>query len=256
MPKLPFLSALLQSDKSGPLHRLARTMTDDTAQFADPERLAEVGRTVMARLESTPGVERVICAGADLFTLPGFADPALCRKLVRAIDKEATPSTLFKGPNPDGFRTSFTHYFSMRDKQTAGIEARISELMGIDDAHSEMIQGQRYQVGQQYKPHHDYFHQGQAYWQQEAPRGGQRSWTAMLFLNTPEEGGETEFTKLGVAIPPVPGTLVIWNNMGRDGKPNDRTIHAGTPVLRGVKHVLTKWYRLDRWREINADKYR
>ena len=241
--------------KTGFLSLFSRAKSDDTAAHADPARLAEVGRTVLARLEETAGVNKVVCVGADLFTVPGFADPAQCRKLVRAIDAKASPSTLFRGSEQAGFRTSFTHYFSMRDPLTAKLEGRISSLLGIDDAHSEMIQGQRYQAGQQYKHHHDYFHQNQTYWQQEAHIGGQRTWTAMLFLDAPQAGGETDFPKLGLAIAPEPGTLVIWNNMTREGKPNPKTIHAGTPVISGVKHVLTKWYRLERWRELNAERY-
>ena len=26
------------------------------------------------------------------------------------------------------------------------------------------------------------------------------------------------------------------------------TLHAGTPVIEGVKYVLTKWYRTRRWK--------
>lgn len=222
----------------------------------DTQRLAHVSHAVLRHLEQAPNAQKVICAGADLFTVPDFAERTLCQRLVRAIDREATPSTLFQDAGTQGYRTSSTHYFSMRDPLTAELEARISALMGIDDAHSEMIQGQRYEVGQEYKHHQDTFQRSQPHWQKQALLGGQRTWTAMLFLNAPEQGGETDFPKLGLSITPVPGTLVIWNNITADGKPNPRTLHAGTPVVRGVKHVLTKWYRVDRWRDLNADVYR
>jgi prolyl 4-hydroxylase len=29
--------------------------------------------------------------------------------------------------------------------------------------------------------------------------------------------------------------------------PNPWTIHAGMPVVRGVKYIITKWYRTRRW---------
>ena len=44
------------------------------------------------------------------------------------------------------------------------------------------------------------------------------------------------------------GMLLIWNNMGLDGKPNENTLHAGSPVIRGTKYIITKWFRLNRWR--------
>jgi len=49
-------------------------------------------------------------------------------------------------------------------------------------------------------------------------------------------------------IDPKPGVLLVWNNALPDGSPNENTLHAGTPVVEGVKYVLTKWYRTRRWK--------
>ena len=38
-----------------------------------------------------------------------------------------------------------------------------------------------------------------------------------------------------------------WNNADPEGVPNPWTIHAGRPVEAGVKYVITKWYRTQRW---------
>ena len=43
--------------------------------------------------------------------------------------------------------------------------------------------------------------------------GGQRTWTAMVFLNVPGDGGETCFPGVGVKVTPRLGNLLIWNNM-------------------------------------------
>ncbi|MET4131553.1 hypothetical protein ABIE62_000665 [Porphyrobacter sp. MBR-155] len=51
------------------------------------------------------------------------------------------------------------------------------------------------------------------------------------------------FSALGIEITPQPGVLLIWNNALPDGCPNDATLHAGLPVERGAKYVITKWYR-------------
>ena len=42
--------------------------------------------------------------------------------------------------------------------------------------------------------------------------------------------------------------LLIWNNMDLDGKPNRNTLHAGSPVIKGTKYIITKWFRLNKWR--------
>jgi prolyl 4-hydroxylase len=69
----------------------------------------------------------------------------------------------------------------------------------------------------------------------------------MAWLNAVEDGGETEFTDLGFSIPPQPGALLLWNNATPKGAPNPLTRHAGKPVLRGRKYIITKWFRTRRW---------
>ena len=93
----------------------------------------------------------------------------------------------------------------------------MSDVLGIENDFAETMQGQRYTVGQEFKAHHDFFHPSQSYWQQEGPSGGQRSWTAMIFLNEPEEGGATEFPHLGLGVRPQAGMMLIWNNVKPDG---------------------------------------
>jgi len=220
--------------------------------YDDPGQLAWLGSAVRQRLIGLSDVERVETADADLFVVPKFLTKRDCRDLVRLIDIAATPSTLFKGTERPDFRTSSTCHFDPRDPFIESLELYISELLGIDNVYSETLQGQRYQIGQQYKAHHDFFHAGQSYWDIEAPRGGQRTWTAMIYLDQPAEGGETQFPHLDLTFKPITGTLVAWNNMDAQGKPNMKTLHAALPVVRGAKHVITKWFRLGPWKLLNT----
>ena len=109
------------------------------------------------------------------------------------------------------------------------------------------MQGQRYLPGQQFKDHHDYFYPGEDYWKQERKNGGQRSWTAMMFLNTLKGSGATAFPNCGIQIEPKAGVLLVWNNANPDGTPNEDTLHAGTPVASSAKYVITRWYRTRKW---------
>ncbi|MFU7527514.1 prolyl hydroxylase family protein [Qipengyuania sp. ASV99] len=205
------------------------------------------------RLQVHPAVERISTPLAEMFRVRGFLNRRDCRDIVKVINRRAQPSDLYESTYREGFRTSFTHHFDTRDPLTRSIDLYVSDLLGIDDHFSERMQGQRYQVGQEFKHHYDYMHVGERYWQSEAQRGGQRTWTAMICLHAPREGGETDFPKLGLRIAPEVGSLLIWNNMTPDGRPNLNTLHAGLPIKRGVKHVITKWYRENPWRLINND---
>ena len=135
-------------------------------------------------------------------------------------------------------RTSFTHHFDRDDPLTIDVEAYISELIGIDNDYSEAMQGQRYQVGQQYRRHYDFFPTGEGYWQHEAVRGGQRTWTAMVSLTEPGEDGETDFPRLGIALRQQAGTLILWNNMDANGRPNLNTLHAGEARDQAYHHEM------------------
>lgn len=210
-------------------------------------RLAQFGKSVRRALKRHDRVEIVSQGGLDLYFVQGFLTEDECAALVARIDASAKPSTLYAGTEIEGFRTSFSGNLDPFDPVVARIEARICGLMSIDPRHGETLQGQRYNAGQQFKMHHDYFHTSQSYWQDERKMGGQRSWTAMIYLNEPEGGGETAFPKAGMNVSPRTAMLVMWNNMDAAGAPNDLTSHEGCPVLGGTKYIVTKWFRERYW---------
>ncbi|WP_305097063.1 prolyl hydroxylase family protein [Croceibacterium aestuarii] len=186
---------------------------------------------------------------ADLFTVPEFAGPEDCRALIATIEQHAAPSILFNDSpsGRKGIRTSSTHYF--RDDPVAtDLGERIDALLGLQRANAETMQGQRYRCGEEYRIHRDHFLQQREHWQRERLRGGQRTWTAMLYLNAVEAGGTTDFPELELSIRPAAGMLLVWNNMDRRGRPNPATRHGGRPVDAGVKYIVTQWYRLEAWR--------
>lgn len=203
-----------------------------------------------ARLLADPRAQPRGGHKADLFTVPGFLTAQQCRALIAAIDAQATPSILFHDGGRRGsagdLRTSSTHYFR-GGGLALELAKRIDALLGLQRAHAEPMQGQRYRAGEQYRHHSDHFRPERAHWQRERLRGGQRTWTAMIYLNEVEAGGETDFPRLGLSIRPEPGLLVAWNNMDRRGRPNLALLHAGMPVKAGAKYVITQWYRLEPW---------
>ena len=221
---------------------LRRTPTKST----DAPALARIGDHVRARLDADPSVYRLPFDTIEMYGVANFFSADECARLIAMVDAVARPSHTYHN-NPDSGRTSYSGDVDPGDPFIRMLERRIDDLMGIEAKYGEVIQGQRYAQGQEFRAHFDFFNTAAEYWPSEEGRGGQRSWTAMGYLNAVEAGGATEFSRVPVAVPPQPGALLVWNNMGRDGQPNPLSIHAGTPVERGIKYVVTKWYRVRPW---------
>lgn len=84
-------------------------------------------------------------------------------------------------------------------------------------------------------------HQGYHAWHQESADIGScaRVVNYMLYLNTVEEGGETEFLYQGVKLKPKQGSLVFF--------PTGFTHpHRGNPIYKDSKYIITGWYTYDK----------
>lgn len=213
---------------------------------SDAQALRRLADEVRVRLEDDPAVYRMPVDDLEIYGVGEFLSPHECERLCRMIDSVARPSSTYNN-NADGGRTSYSGDVDPTDPFVMMIQRRLDDLLGIDPRCGETIQGQRYAVGQEFRAHFDFFNTNTSYWPDEVRRGGQRGWTAMAYLNSVEEGGSTDFPRLGLSVPPQPGALIIWNNMKQDGTPNPASVHAGTPVKAGIKYVITKWYRSRPW---------
>ena len=196
-----------------------------------------------AQLRATTGVQRVPTRELELFIVREFLDPQTCAALIERIDAERRPSTITDDQGLADFRTSETCDLDSGDPVVADVERRIADLLGLDPNRSEPLQGQRYAPGQEFKPHTDTFNPGGYDFYVHTADRGQRTWTAMIYLNAPEDGGATRFKTIGKTIQPETGKLLAWNNLLADGTPNPATLHQGMKVRRGTKYVLTKWFR-------------
>ncbi|MFS0770690.1 prolyl hydroxylase family protein [Sphingomonas sp. 1P08PE] len=206
-----------------------------------------VGLQVAARLDADPAVRRAAIDLAQVYHYPDFLDGPTCDRLIAMIDAHRRPSTLLSDRNDQGFRTSDSCDMDRWSPDVQPTDEAIARLLGIDPDFGETMQGQRYAPGQHFRAHHDYFHSSESYWERMQKEGGQRTWTAMIYLNDVEEGGATWFPQAGIKVAPRRGMLLAWNNMKPDGSPNEATIHEGMPVVAGIKYIVTKWFREDRW---------
>ena len=167
----------------------------------DKAALMRVGTQVRNRLAADPAIHKVPVDKAEIWAMGGFVSPDECDQLIEMVDRTARPSSVLDhGYGSDTWRTSFSGDVEHDDPFVRMIERRIDDLLGLPHEYGETMQGQRYAPGQEFKAHMDWFWTRAPYWKGEAKRGGQRSITAMIYLNDVEEGGTTDFPKIGVSI--------------------------------------------------------
>lgn len=209
--------------------------------------MANPGETDAATLLAYGGVRRFPSPRLTLFDRPGFLSGDLCARLIALIEKDRRPSTLADANGDNYFRTSETCDLAASDPAVGDLEALLFALNRIDPAHGEPLQGQRYEVGQEFKPHTDYFEPTGVDYEQFCSVAGQRTWTFMVYLNEVEAGGATRFKVVDKIFRPEAGKLLCWDNHRPDGSLNPATLHHGMKVRKGVKYVITKWYREKPW---------
>jgi prolyl 4-hydroxylase len=144
------------------------------------------------------------------------------------------------------------------------IESRATSFQGFDTPayHVEPIQLVRYASGEHYHFHTDWFIDPA---HSTARHGGQRVSSFFGYVGVGEgtTGGGTNFPILnapaderwcrfvdcdeeyerGVTFKPIEGNVVYWQNVGEDGKGDERTLHAGLPVTSGWKVGMNIWTR-------------
>ena len=221
---------------------------EETAAYApETPKLRAIGEDVRQRIAAHSDIYQVPNDHAEIYALGDFLTPAECAQMRNLIDACAKPSEAYDQEDRGAYRTSFSGNVDSADPFVREIKQRTDDLLGIPSEYGESLQGQRYLPTQEFKPHYDWFPSHGSYFEHEMQHGGQRCYTAMIFLNEVEEGGTTDFPDLELSFEPKEGVLLAWNNARPDGLPNLHTLHAGRPVVRGEKYIVTQWYRTGRW---------
>jgi prolyl 4-hydroxylase len=199
------------------------------------------------RISSQPGVQRVPSPRLHLFIKRQFLTPDECAAVMALVETNRRPSTIADDMGDPLFRTSETCDLDGNDPAVRAVEEKIIALTGLDPAHGEPMQGQRYAEGQEFKLHTDYFEPTGVDFARYCSVAGQRTWTVMIYLNEPKAGGATRFKRIDKTVQPEAGKLLAWNNLLPDGRVNPDTLHHGMKVRAGTKYIITKWFREKPW---------
>jgi prolyl 4-hydroxylase len=122
-----------------------------------------------------------------------------------------------------------------RDLILAILRARVADVTGLPVRAMEIPNVLHYSVGEEFQPHWDTPENP------NSPGFRQRVLTFLISLNDDYQGGETEFPVIGRRWKWRKGSALFFWNVEPDGTRDRQTLHAGLPVTRGEKWLLSQW---------------
>ena len=151
-----------------------------------------------------------------------------------------------KGGYKSPGRTSKTAWINHdHDEITTRIGNKIANLVGIPIERSEKFQVVYYGETHEYRSHYDSWeHDNSEKTLRCMKYGGQRLLTALVYLNTPEEGGSTAFPRMKKEVKAEKGKLLVFENVYKNTvNKHHLSEHAGMPVIKGEKYIFNLWFR-------------
>jgi prolyl 4-hydroxylase len=167
---------------------------------------------------------------------------AECKELIEMGSANMiSASTL--GTPIENYRVAENTWIHSKTELTTKIKKIISSKSGLPIENQEQIHIVKYNVGGEYKTHHDFFHPNTDYYDTTMKSGGQRVVSCLFYLNDEFEGGETEFPTKKIKVTPKTGRMLMWSNLKIDGSLDFESLHAGLPVISGTKWIAIVWVR-------------
>jgi len=245
--------------------------TQDTEAFigwqgekaAADENLAYVDLGSPRSTPSGPGWIETLSWEPRAFVYHNFLSAAECDHLISLARPFLERSGVVDSDTgkiiTSGERTSSGVFLDReQDEVVAEIERRLADFSKLPLQNGEPLHILRYQDGEEYRPHFDYFFD-----EVHVKNGGQRVATVLMYLTDVEEGGETVFpdsvnkppeeikhkystcAQAGVAVKAKRGDALLFFSLTPAGEKDALSLHAGCPVTKGVKFSATKWIRVD-----------
>jgi hypothetical protein len=170
-----------------------------------------------------------------------IAIPEMCDWLIARARPGLKPARIYddkEGLHRSGSgRTNTARPFPAPDRDLilAIVRARVADVTGLQVRAMESPHILHYSVGEEFRPHFDTPENP------NSPGFRQRVLTFLMPLNDDYEGGETAFPAIGGRWKGRKGSGLFFWNVEPDGKLDQRTLHAGLPVTRGEKWLLSQW---------------
>lgn len=224
-----------------------RNVSKKTMQIAKPMSYKQVSALRIPQLPDTIFVE-MLSDNPRVMIFHNFLSADECQHLIQLAEPRMAPSTVqleTLSTTPD--RTSFTTNLQRHETPVVKqVESRAVMFANYPMENLEPLQVVRYHPNQFYRPHFDYFEKGKRGTKEALARGGQRTVTMFVYLNSlpvEETGGATVFPELNLRVKPKAGTAVYFLNVTPDGQEDSRLLHAGEAPKMSTKYGLNIWFR-------------
>ena len=238
--------AFLAGGVGGPAdwHRSLALLRD--AARSDSEAAAQL--KLIEKMDLTPDgqpaasfASETLSDAPEVRLFPGIFTATECAYLIDVANPSLRPSVVVDPHTgqqvPHPIRTSSAAAFPFVDENPAihALNRRLAAASGTNVRAGEPLQVLRYAPGEQYRQHSDAL--------PHVAAEQQRVLTFLVYLNDDYEGGETAFPELGIQVRGRTGNGLLFRNALPDGALDQRAVHAGLPVTRGIKHVASRWIR-------------
>lgn len=219
---------------------------DETSIFFREAPLLAPGPSVPTADGPARVLARLACP--NLALLGELLSPAECAQLIELARPRLRPSTVVDPQTGldvvAGYRNSLGMFFRPGESAfISRLDRRFAEVMSLPAENGEGLQVLRYGEGGGTAPHFDFVAPTNAANQASLARSGQRRSTLLVYLTDVEAGGETEFPRAGVTVQPRRGHAIYFESCNSRGQLDALSLHAGRPVARGEKWIVTKWMR-------------
>lgn len=173
---------------------------------------------------------------------PGVLKSEECKELIKqSINFKAGRTTQNTTDIDTTYRKATVAIFDSEPATITKLRQIFAEKTNTDINQQETpVSVIRYEEGGSIIPHLDYFGGIEHL---THPEAGDRLLTGIAYLNDDYDGGETLFTLEDIKIKGKEGDLLVWSNLNKDRSPNRNTLHAGLPVLNGIKYIIILWAR-------------
>jgi hypothetical protein len=196
-----------------------------------------------------PPPRQTLSDAPRIISYAGFATPAECGWIIDRARHRLRPAKIFDTTSagdtyhPARDNKAVEFLLPQMDLVFETVRARIAAATRLPVTIFEPTQVLHYSVGEQFRPHHDYFDLESEGIAEHVRQFGQRIATVLVYLNSEYEGRETTFPRIGLDYRGKAGDALFFANVDRSGRADPLTLHAGAPPLSGEKWIFSQWIR-------------